>query len=97
MLYDEPTTGLDPVMADNINELILRMRDHYKVTAVAVTHDMASAYKIGDRIAMLHDGIIHAVGTPAELQDSCDPVVQQFIHGISDAKQENHHGTITVR
>ena len=86
MLYDEPTTGLDPIRADNINELILRMRDHLQVTGVAVTHDMTSAYKIADRIALLHDGRIYAVGTPAEIQGSTDPVVQQFIHGISDAK-----------
>jgi phospholipid/cholesterol/gamma-HCH transport system ATP-binding protein len=99
MLYDEPTTGLDPIRADNINELILRMRDHLKVTGVAVTHDMTSAYKIADRIAMLHEGRIYAVGTPAEIQQSSDPVVQQFIHGISDAKikKETHHGTVSIR
>jgi phospholipid/cholesterol/gamma-HCH transport system ATP-binding protein len=98
LLYDEPTTGLDPVLADNINDLILRMRDHYNVTGVAVTHDMASAYKIGDRIAMLHDGRIHAVGTPSEIQGSTDPVVQQFIRGIGTNHKENHtHDTVTVR
>jgi phospholipid/cholesterol/gamma-HCH transport system ATP-binding protein len=88
LLYDEPTTGLDPVRADTINNLILRMRDHYHVTGVAVTHDMASAYKIADRIAMLHNGQIHTVGTPAEIQASADPIVQQFIRGIAEETQE---------
>ncbi len=97
LLYDEPTTGLDPIRADTINHLILRLRDHYQVTGVAVTHDMASAYKIADRIALLHEGRIHAVGTPAEIQASRDPVVQQFIQGRSDHEQEVRHGVATVR
>lgn len=88
LLYDEPTTGLDPVRADTINNLILRLRDHYHVTGVAVTHDMTSAYKIADRIAMLHNGHIHTVGTPAEIQASPDPIVQQFIRGIAEEPQE---------
>ena len=98
MLYDEPTTGLDPIRADNINELILRMRDHLQVTGVAVTHDMTSAYKIADRMAMLHEGRIYAVGTPAEIQRSADPIVQQFIHGISDAKlkEDSDHGGVSI-
>lgn len=97
VLYDEPTTGLDPIRADTINNLILRLRDHYHVTGVAVTHDMASAYKIADRIAMLHEGRIHAVGTPCEIQASRDPVVQQFIRGQSDQLfQEVARGTATV-
>ena len=73
ILYDEPTTGLDPVLADHINDLILRTRDQLHVTSLAVTHDMTSAYKIADRIAMLHDGRIHAVGTPKEIQATTDP------------------------
>jgi phospholipid/cholesterol/gamma-HCH transport system ATP-binding protein len=88
LLYDEPTTGLDPIRADNINELILRLRDELKVTGVAVTHDMVSAYKIADRIAMLHEGKIYTVGTPKEIQASTDPVVKQFIMGISDRSME---------
>ena len=88
LLYDEPTTGLDPIRADTINNLILRLRDRYHVTGVAVTHDMASAFKIADRIAMLHEGRIHAVGTPAAIQASSDPVVQQFIRGIAEEGQE---------
>ena len=91
LLYDEPTTGLDPVRADNINEMILRMRDHLRVTSVAVTHDMVSAYKIADRIAMLHGGKIHAMGTPREIQETTDPVVKQFIMGISDRAMEVKH------
>ena len=81
ILYDEPTTGLDPIMADIINDLILDMNRRLSVTAIAVTHDMVSAYKIADRIAMLHDGVIHMVGTPDEIRNCDDPLVQQFILG----------------
>ena len=97
ILYDEPTTGLDPVLADNINNLVLRMRDHFHVTSIAVTHDMVSAYKIADRIAMLHEGRIHAVGTPAEIQATTDPVVRQFITGTGEIQQEVQRGAETVR
>lgn len=83
VLYDEPTTGLDPIMADAINDLILHMKKELKVTAIAVTHDMTSAYKIADRIAMLYEGKIHEVGTPDEIRNSDNPVVQQFITGSS--------------
>jgi phospholipid/cholesterol/gamma-HCH transport system ATP-binding protein len=96
LLYDEPTTGLDPIRADNINGLILRLRDRFHVTGVAVTHDMASAYKIADRIAMLHDGRIHAVGTPQEIQATTDPVVRRFITGVGELTKEVPHGTATV-
>lgn len=96
VLYDEPTTGLDPIRADSINELILRLHDQLHVTGVAVTHDMVSAYKIADRIAMLHEGCIHMVGTPKEIQATQDPIVRQFITGISDAHQEVQLGTETV-
>jgi len=84
LLYDEPTTGIDPVMADAINELIIRMRDHLNMTSIAITHDMTSAYKIADRIAMLYQGKIIEVGTPEEIRSSTDPIVQQFIHGRSE-------------
>jgi phospholipid/cholesterol/gamma-HCH transport system ATP-binding protein len=97
LLYDEPTTGLDPVLADSINDLMLRLRDRFRVTGVAVTHDMVSAYKIADRIAMLHDGRIHAVGTPREIQATRDPVVRQFISAMADETQEVQRGTATVR
>ena len=95
LLYDEPTTGLDTIRADTINNLILRLRDRFQVTGVAVTHDMASAYKIADRIAMLHEGKIHTVGTPAEIQAMSDPIVQQFIRGIADISQEVQSGNTT--
>lgn len=83
ILYDEPTTGLDPITADAINELILTLHDKLKVTSVAVTHDMVSAYKIADKIAMLFGGKIIAVGTPDEIKNTKDPIVKQFINGES--------------
>lgn len=83
LLYDEPTTGLDPIMADAINELILEMKRRLQVTGIAITHDMVSAYKIADRIAMLFQGKIQAVGTPDEIRNSTDPIVHQFVTGSS--------------
>ena len=84
LLYDEPTTGIDPVMADAINELIIRMREKLSVTSIAITHDMKSAYKIADRIAMLYQGQIIKVGAPDEVRNSSNPIVQQFIQGRSE-------------
>lgn len=84
ILYDEPTTGLDPITADAINNLIVELHDKLKVTAIAVTHDMKSAYKIGNRIAMLYKGKIIAAGTPAEIQNTASPVVKQFISGMAE-------------
>jgi len=81
LLYDEPTTGLDPVTLSMVDGLILRMRDRLGVTSVVITHDMESAYRISDRIAMLYDGRVHAVGTPDEIRGSDDPVVRGFIEG----------------
>jgi phospholipid/cholesterol/gamma-HCH transport system ATP-binding protein len=81
ILYDEPTTGLDPIMADAINDLIRNLQKKLSITSVAVTHDMRSAYKIGDRIAMLHDGKIIYEGSPKDIQKCEDPVVCQFITG----------------
>lgn len=81
LLYDEPTTGLDPIMADVINDLICDLKRRLSVTSVAITHDMKSAYKIADRIAMLYQGKIEQVGTPDEIRNSSNPVVEQFIHG----------------
>ncbi len=81
VLYDEPTTGLDPIMADAINDLIIHLHDKLQITSIAVTHDMVSAYKIADRIAMLYKGKIIEVGTPDEIKRSSNKVVQQFIHG----------------
>ena len=81
ILYDEPTTGLDPVTSAVIDRLMVRTREHLGVTGVVVTHDMRSAYTVGDRIAMLYEGRIRQVGTVAEIQESEDPVVRQFIEG----------------
>ncbi len=84
ILYDEPTTGLDPIMADAINDLINDLNHKLEVTSIVVTHDMASAYKIADRIAMLYEGRIIAVGTPDEIRNTEDPIVEQFINGKAD-------------
>jgi phospholipid/cholesterol/gamma-HCH transport system ATP-binding protein len=86
VLYDEPTTGLDPVVSDSIDKLILRVRDRLKVTTVVVTHDMRSARRLGQRIFMLHNNRIHASGTAQEIFDSSDPVVRRFIEGVSEVK-----------
>ena len=81
ILYDEPTTGLDPIMADAINDLIIEMREKLSVTSVTITHDMQSAYKIADRIAMLYNGKIIETGTPDEIRNTDNPVVRQFVTG----------------
>lgn len=84
VLYDEPTTGLDPIMADVINELIRTLQRELRVTSVVVTHDMKSAYHVGDRIAMLHEGGIIFSGTPDEVRRTEDPVLRQFIEGRAE-------------
>lgn len=81
ILYDEPTTGVDPIMADAINDLIKELHDKLKVTSIAVTHDMISAYKIASKIAMLYEGKIIAVGTPEEIKHTDNAVVKQFVTG----------------
>ena len=81
MLYDEPTTGLDPVTASVIDQLMIRLRERLSVTSIVITHDMRSAYAVGSRIAMLHQGRIRQVGTVEEIQQSSDPIVRQFIEG----------------
>ena len=83
ILYDEPTTGLDPVVSDSIDQLIVRVRDRMKVTSVVVTHDMRSARRVGQRILMLSQGKIYAEGTPDEIFSSTDPIVHNFVNGIS--------------
>lgn len=83
ILYDEPTTGLDPILADSINDLIVEMRERLGVTTITITHDMVSAYKIGHRISMLYQGKIIFTGTPDECKNTSDPVVHQFITGSS--------------
>lgn len=89
ILYDEPTTGVDPITADAINVLIDELHDRLKVTSIVVTHDMRSAYKVADKIAMLYNGKIIAEGTPSEIRSSNDPYVHQFITGEA-------HGPITA-
>jgi len=84
VLYDEPTTGLDPVTADLINELIIALNRHLGITSVVVTHDMASARKIADRIIMLHRGKIVADDKPEPFLDQDDPVVHRFVHGEAE-------------
>jgi phospholipid/cholesterol/gamma-HCH transport system ATP-binding protein len=86
ILYDEPTTGLDPIRSDVINELILKLQRELEITTIVVTHDMKSAYKIGDRIIMLHNGKIIADGDSEHIRHHPHTVVQQFIHGqVSEA------------
>ncbi|MBN2135478.1 MAG: ABC transporter ATP-binding protein [Acidobacteria bacterium] len=84
LLYDEPTTGLDPIMADAINNLIIRLKEKLQVTSITITHDMVSAYKISDRIAMLYEGKIIEVGTPGEIKKSQNPYVKQFVTGSAE-------------
>jgi phospholipid/cholesterol/gamma-HCH transport system ATP-binding protein len=81
ILYDEPTTGLDPITSAVIDQLMVRTREHLGVTGIVVTHDMRSAYTVGDRIAMLYEGKIRQVGTVAQIKETDDPVVRQFIEG----------------
>jgi phospholipid/cholesterol/gamma-HCH transport system ATP-binding protein len=84
VLYDEPTTGLDPIVSDSIDKLIIRVNETLKVTSVVVTHDMRSARRVGQRILMLHEKKIYANGTPEEIFASQDPIVRQFIDGVAD-------------
>ena len=88
VLYDEPTTGLDPIVADSIDQLILRVRDRLKVTTVVVTHDMRSARRVGQRILMLHGKKIYAAGTAEQIFESKDPIVRRFIDGVAEAKED---------
>ncbi|HEU5209040.1 MAG TPA: ATP-binding cassette domain-containing protein, partial [Longimicrobiales bacterium] len=88
LLYDEPTTGLDPVTTTVIDRLVLRMNEELGVTSIVVTHDMTSAYRIGDRVAMLHRGSIRQTGTPEEIRATEDPVVKGFIEGRPELAQE---------
>jgi phospholipid/cholesterol/gamma-HCH transport system ATP-binding protein len=84
MLYDEPSTGIDPIRADAINDLINKLKCDMGITSVVITHDMVSSYKIADRIAMLFEGRIIEVGTPGEIRSSPNPIIQQFIHGQAE-------------
>jgi phospholipid/cholesterol/gamma-HCH transport system ATP-binding protein len=84
IFYDEPTTGLDPITADVINDLILKLQKQLKCTSVVITHDLHSAFKVADRMAMLYQGRVLAEGTPAEMKKSSQPFVQQFLAGGSN-------------
>jgi len=88
LLYDEPTTGLDPVTTTVIDRLIIRTREELNVTSVLITHDMESAYRVADRIGMLYEGTIRFMGTPEEIQACPDPVVRGFIEGIPELLEE---------
>lgn len=91
LLYDEPTTGLDPIVSDSIDHLILRVGDRLHGTSIAVTHDMRTARRIADRVLMLHEGRIYANGTPAEVFASADPIIHRFINGISEESEAEVH------
>ena len=97
ILYDEPTTGLDPVTSAVIDQLMVRVREEYGTTAIVVTHDMRSAYTVGDRIAMLYEGRIRQVGTVEEIQQTEDPVVRQFIEGRPDLQGDPDASAFTAR
>jgi len=84
ILYDEPTTGLDPVTADAINDLIIHLAEQLQVTSVVVTHDLASAFKVGDRCSMLFGGKIIYTGTPAEIRETTNPYIRQFVEGRAE-------------
>ena len=88
ILYDEPTTGLDPVTSAVIDELMIRMQKQLGVTGVVITHDMRSAYRVASRIAMLYEGSVRQVGTVQEIQHSTDPVVRQFIEGRATLEEQ---------
>ena len=88
LVYDEPTTGLDPVISDSIDKLIINIREKLNVTSVVVTHDMRSARRVGQRIFMLYHGRIYASGTAEEIFASQDPLVHRFVNGIAEQRQE---------
>ncbi len=91
LLYDEPTTGLDPIMADVINDLVVSLRESLGVTSISITHDMASAYKIADQIAMLYKGRIVETGTPEEIRNTRNAVVSQFVEGRAEGPITAEH------
>ena len=86
VLYDEPTTGLDPIVSDSIDKLMMHVRDHLNVTTVVVTHDMRTARRVSNRVLMMHNKTIYAAGAPEEFFASRDPVVRQFVDGVADEK-----------
>ena len=91
ILYDEPTTGLDPITSETIDELMdtVAQNKNLRVTSIIVTHDIFTVYEIGDRVAMMYDGIVHFTGTPDELRVTTDPIVRQFLER-TDEKRAKH-------
>jgi phospholipid/cholesterol/gamma-HCH transport system ATP-binding protein len=89
LLYDEPTTGLDPVTSDAINDLINQLSDELKMTSIVITHDMVSAFKIATRFSMLFEGKIIFTGTPTEVRETDNEIIQQFIQGKSEGPLSN--------
>nr|HQH73900.1 ABC transporter ATP-binding protein [bacterium] len=89
LLYDEPTTGLDPVTSDAINDLIIQLAEELRVTSVVITHDMVSAFKVATQISMLYEGRFHFTGTPGETRETGDAIIQQFIQGRSEGPLTN--------
>jgi phospholipid/cholesterol/gamma-HCH transport system ATP-binding protein len=87
VLYDEPTTGLDPIRSDIINELILKLNRTLGVTSIVVTHDLSSAFKVADRMVMLHEGRVRLEGTPEAFRTTDDPVVQRFLRGEASPEE----------
>jgi len=87
VLYDEPTTGLDPIVSDSIDRLMMRVHEQLKVTTVVVTHDMRTARRVGQRVMLLHEKKIYANAAPQEFFESRDPVVRQFVDGVADEKE----------
>lgn len=87
LFCDEPSAGLDPVVAMGIDKLILKLNQAFKMTIVVVTHELASVFEIADRIAMLHNGAVEAIGTPEELRANPNPIVQQFLNREADAEE----------
>ena len=94
ILYDEPTTGLDPVTSAVIDQLMVRMREKLNVTSVVITHDMRSAYTVGTRIAMLYEGKVRWEGTVEEIHKTTDPIVKQFIEGRPTVDEESTSGAV---
>jgi phospholipid/cholesterol/gamma-HCH transport system ATP-binding protein len=90
VFFDEPTTGLDPILVNTIHHLIVELHRKFRFTAVMVSHEIPEIFRIADRVAMLHEGVIVESGTPDVIQASTNPVVQQFIHG--DVEGVPQHG-----
>ena len=89
VVYDEPTTGLDPIVSDAIDQLIIRVSERLKVTSIVVTHDTRSMRRVGKRILYMRNGKVYVDGTPEEIFNSTDPIVSRFVNGIADLKEHN--------